>query len=61
MDNNYLKLNELVRSLQRSAGDQDCFRRELGPCDRRDCPWRSLCLDQSETSDINKMRVVNHN
>ena len=61
MNNNYLNLNELVRSIQRSAGDQDCFRRGLVPCDKVDCTWRSLCLDLEETSGLNEIKVINHN
>jgi hypothetical protein len=37
-------LTELVRSLQRSEGHEDCFRQGAVSCDQMDCPWRDLCL-----------------
>jgi hypothetical protein len=61
MQNNYLKLDDLVRSIQRSAGDPDCFRRSIAPCDKVDCIWRSLCLDREDNPDIKELGVVNHN
>ena len=60
MQNNYLKLNELVRSIQRSAGDPDCFRRGSSPCDKANCIWRSLCLELEESSDTEEIMVSNH-
>ena len=60
MTNNYLNLDELVRSIQRSSGDPDCFRRGLEPCDKADCMWRTLCQDLAETPDINEIKVINH-
>jgi CheY-like chemotaxis protein len=41
-----LDLIELVRSLQRNAGDQDCFRTNPDSCGKLDCQWRPLCLRQ---------------
>jgi hypothetical protein len=35
----------LVRSLQRRAGLEDCFRRGHADCDRMDCDWRMHCVD----------------
>jgi hypothetical protein len=61
VNNNYLKLNELVRSIQRSAGEPDCFRRGLDPCDKVDCIWRSLCFELADTSELKEKEVVNHN
>jgi hypothetical protein len=34
----------LVRSLQRTAGITDCFRRGNADCDSIDCDWRAYCL-----------------
>ena len=34
----------LVRSLQRSAGVADCFRKGRADCDDVRCSWRSYCL-----------------
>ncbi len=41
-------LTGMVRSLQRSEGNLDCFRRGLADCDQTDCPWRDLCLYWSD-------------
>ena len=41
-------LTELVRSIQRSEGNPDCFRQGAGNCDQLDCNWRSLCLEQHD-------------
>jgi hypothetical protein len=52
-ENNRLKQNSppgrvdiiaLVRSLQRTAGRTDCFRRGNVDCDMIDCDWRTYCL-----------------
>ena len=61
MENNYLKINDLVRSIQRSAGEEDCFRRGQLECDNRDCIWRSLCLKLPEKSTLICMGVNNNN
>ncbi len=37
-------LTDLVRSLQRREGNQDCFRRGLADCDEMECTWRELCM-----------------
>lgn len=34
----------MVRSLQRTAGTADCFRRGNADCDNIDCDWRTYCL-----------------
>jgi hypothetical protein len=34
----------MVRSLQRTAGLTDCFRRGRADCDDIQCRWRSYCL-----------------
>lgn len=43
---NYLDLTELVRSVQRSDGHADCFRRGFCDCDQLDCPWRAQCFNK---------------
>jgi hypothetical protein len=45
---NTFDLTGLVRSLQRSEGHQDCFRRGLADCNQTDCAWRDLCLYRSD-------------
>lgn len=37
-------LTALIRSVQRSEGNSDCFRRNKGYCDQLGCAWRSYCL-----------------
>jgi hypothetical protein len=37
----------LVRSLQRSAGLEDCFRMGKTDCTVLDCAWRNHCLGKS--------------
>ena len=46
MTENKFNLTELVRSLQRGEGHEDCFRRGAASCDRMECSWRTLCLDE---------------
>ena len=41
----YLDIPALVRSIQRAEGEQDCFGRPEGHCERLDCKWRRYCLD----------------
>lgn len=35
----------LIRSIQRTEGNPDCFRREgKDSCDRNECAWRLYCM-----------------
>ncbi|MCD6294919.1 MAG: SAP domain-containing protein [Deltaproteobacteria bacterium] len=43
--NSFLDITELVRSIQRSEGNPDCFLKAEGLCDRTDCVWRQYCLE----------------
>jgi hypothetical protein len=43
---NYLDVTGLVRSVQRSEGHTDCFRRGYRDCDQPDCPWRAQCFQK---------------
>lgn len=61
MENNILNITELVRSIQRSSGDPDCFRRGQLECENLDCTWRTLCLESSIKSTLISMGVENHN
>ena len=45
-NNNYLDINELVRSIQRAENNVDCFRKGHNDCDQFDCAWREYCLDE---------------
>ncbi len=42
---NFLDITVLIRSIQRSEGNTDCFRKGLKDCDQLDCAWRHLCLE----------------
>jgi len=48
MENNFLNIAELIRSIQRAEGNVDCFHRSDGFCDRLDCAWRHYCLEKQE-------------
>ncbi len=41
----YVDIVALIRSVQRAAGDPDCFRNGLNDCDQTTCSWRVLCLE----------------
>jgi hypothetical protein len=41
----FVNVAELIRSIQRTEGNPDCFQTARGYCDRSDCTWRSYCLD----------------
>jgi hypothetical protein len=45
----------MVRSLQRTAGLTDCFRRGHADCDITDCDWRAYCL--GTPADRNKTKT----
>jgi hypothetical protein len=36
---------ELIRSIQRTEGNPDCFRKKCS-CEEMDCAWRSYCLTE---------------
>ena len=43
-----LKKPELIRAIQRSEGNFDCFGTAAdGYCDQMDCRWRNDCLGQA--------------
>jgi len=39
-----LDTTAMIRSLQRSEGVEDCYRRGREVCDHKECPWRRYCL-----------------
>jgi hypothetical protein len=45
----YVDITAMIRSLQRTEGLTDCFRRGLSDCDQLDCAWRQYCLSKAET------------
>ncbi len=49
-NNNYLDINELVRSIQRAENNVDCFRKEgHHNCNQTDCAWREYCMEKTES------------
>lgn len=47
-ENRFVDITAMIRSLQRSEGANDCFRRGIGDCDQVDCNWRQYCLNIKE-------------
>jgi hypothetical protein len=45
----HVDVTAMIRSLQRTEGMIDCFRRGLSDCDQLDCAWRQYCLSKAET------------
>jgi hypothetical protein len=43
-----VNMTEMIRSLQRSEGLADCFRRKSADCDQFDCAWRQYCLNHAQ-------------
>lgn len=50
MNEDYLDVDLLIRSLQRAEGNPDCFRRVPGGCEEIDCCWRPYCLKEPARS-----------
>lgn len=40
---NYLDIITLIRSIQRSEGNSDCFLKGNSDCDQLNCAWRPYC------------------
>lgn len=40
----YVDITAMIRSIQRSEGNIDCFRRGYGECGQLECAWRQYCL-----------------
>jgi hypothetical protein len=45
----HVNITAMIRSLQRTEGYADCFRRGLADCDQLDCAWRQYCLDNTDS------------
>jgi len=41
---NHLDIITLIRSIQRSEGNSDCFLKGNSDCDQLNCAWRPYCL-----------------
>jgi hypothetical protein len=46
IENDFLDITALIRSIQRVEGNFDCFRRAKEYCDQSDCYWRPHCLER---------------
>ena len=44
----YVDVTAMIRSLQRTEGLTDCFRRGLADCDQLECAWRQYCLAKGD-------------
>ena len=44
----YVDVTAMIRSLQRTEGLTDCFRRGSSECDQLECAWRQYCQNSSE-------------
>jgi hypothetical protein len=44
----YVDITAMIRSLQRTEGLTDCFRRGIADCDQLDCAWRQYCLAKGD-------------
>ena len=42
---NFLDITAMIRSLQRSEGVADCFRKGQIDCDQLDCAWLKYCME----------------
>ena len=41
----FVDMVALIRSIQRTEGHSECFRKAQGYCDQIDCAWRGYCLE----------------
>jgi len=44
----HVNITAMIRSLQRTEGLADCFRRGLADCDQIECAWRQYCLKNAD-------------
>lgn len=47
--NGLVDITALIRSVQRSEGNPDCFDKSEGSCEQRECAWRPYCLEDHPT------------
>lgn len=48
IQNQYLDITAMIRSLQRTEGLSDCFRRGVADCGQLRCSWREYCFDPTD-------------
>ena len=56
MENDEFDIAHLIRSIQRLEKNPDCFgvAEIQSHCDRMNCAWRRLCLEQSQDHRTNE-------
>jgi hypothetical protein len=47
----FLDVKALIRSIQRTEENPDCFGKATDTCDRLDCAWRHYCLEKNQPDD----------
>jgi hypothetical protein len=47
IENDFLDITALIRSIQRVEGNFDCFSRAKEYCDQSACCWRPYCLEKN--------------
>jgi hypothetical protein len=47
IENDFLDITALIRSIQRVEGNFDCLHRAKEYCDQSDCYWRPYCLERN--------------
>ncbi len=47
---NLVNITDLIRSVQRTEGNPDCFKKHAGGCNELECEWRPYCLEVPPTS-----------
>lgn len=48
LNRRYVDITAMIRSLQRTEGVTDCFRRGGADCDSIECAWRQYCLGSAK-------------
>jgi hypothetical protein len=51
----FLDVKALIRSIQRTEGNPDCFGKATDTCDRLDCAWRRYCLEKNKLDEAGEI------
>jgi hypothetical protein len=46
-ENRHVDITAMIRSLQRTEGQSDCFRRGISECGEIKCTWRQYCVSKN--------------
>ncbi len=44
-EKSFVNITDLIRSVQRTEGNPDCFKKHTDGCDELECVWRPYCLE----------------